>query len=407
MIFTLEALKAKKGDSLLLHTGTPSDPRLIVIDGGPSGVYRSSLKPRLDAIRNARIKSGKLADDGKLPINLMMVSHIDDDHIRGILDLTGKLVQFKEDREPQPYGVEILWHNSFDDIVGKGSDQLAKVASAEVGAASADGTFPTDKISQHGGLVLASVGQGRALRQNAAKLEIKVNAPAKGLIVADGSAKGKTININTLKGVNFRVLGPAAARVKELQVDWAKKLPAILAKEKGAGAEAAAYLDQSVYNLASIVVLVEVQGKTILLTGDARGDDTIKGAKQNGITLPLHLDILKLPHHGSNRNVEVDFFESFTADHYVISGNGEHGNPDIDTIEMLFKARRGDKRPFTIHLTYQPEEFEPFRRKPYPVAELKKLLASEKKKKTPFTLTTPGQEDKSFKIDLLDPYAGG
>ena len=35
MIFTLEALEAKHGDSLLLHYGTKKSPQLIVIDGGP------------------------------------------------------------------------------------------------------------------------------------------------------------------------------------------------------------------------------------------------------------------------------------------------------------------------------------------------------------------------------------
>jgi hypothetical protein len=41
----------------------------------------------------------------------------------------------------------------------------------------------------------------------------------------------------------------------------------------------------------------------------------------------MHVDILKGPHHGSNRNVERIFFKRITADHYVFSGNGEHGNP--------------------------------------------------------------------------------
>jgi beta-lactamase superfamily II metal-dependent hydrolase len=44
-------------------------------------------------------------------------------------------------------------------------------------------------------------------------------------------------------------------------------------------AEMAAYLDKSVHNLSSIVVLVESQGKRILLTGDGRGDHTLEGLK--------------------------------------------------------------------------------------------------------------------------------
>ena len=46
-VFTLEALEAKYGDSLLLHYGDHTDPRLIVIDGGPAAVYKAALRPRL------------------------------------------------------------------------------------------------------------------------------------------------------------------------------------------------------------------------------------------------------------------------------------------------------------------------------------------------------------------------
>ena len=37
-IFSLEVVRARKGDCLLLHYGTEKQPRLGLIDGGPSGV---------------------------------------------------------------------------------------------------------------------------------------------------------------------------------------------------------------------------------------------------------------------------------------------------------------------------------------------------------------------------------
>jgi hypothetical protein len=60
MPFALEALEAKKGDSLLLHYGKDANPKLIDIDGGPAGVFNGSLKPRLEAIKKER--SPKLLD---------------------------------------------------------------------------------------------------------------------------------------------------------------------------------------------------------------------------------------------------------------------------------------------------------------------------------------------------------
>jgi beta-lactamase superfamily II metal-dependent hydrolase len=64
----------------------------------------------------------------------------------------------------------------------------------------------------------------------------------------------------------------------------------------------------------------------------------------------MHLDILKVPHHGSDRNVDDSFFERVTADHYIISGDGEHGNPERETLEMIERARGTDD--YTIYFTF-------------------------------------------------------
>src|SRR5262245_13068030 len=77
MIFSLDVRRANKGDCLIVHYGTKKDPGLILIDGGPAQVYKPYLKPRLDVIRTAR----KLAPTESLAVDLLMVSHIDDDHI--------------------------------------------------------------------------------------------------------------------------------------------------------------------------------------------------------------------------------------------------------------------------------------------------------------------------------------
>src|SRR5690349_17987033 len=80
MIFSLEPLQAAEGDCLLLHWGTEADPKLAVIDGGPGSIWESSLRPRLEQILNGRHLN-------QLVIELVMVSHVDNDHITGIKKL--------------------------------------------------------------------------------------------------------------------------------------------------------------------------------------------------------------------------------------------------------------------------------------------------------------------------------
>jgi hypothetical protein len=173
MIFTLEALEARQGDALLLHWGDLADPRLIVIDGGPPGIYRRSLKPRLEELRSAREDP-----DEPLPIELLMVSHVDDDHIAGVLDLTAELVDLDEQQKPLPWDLLTLWHNSFDDILDNRGEELLAALSAAVGPVVTSGVVPAGlPIHREAALVLANVRQGRVLRKSAERLSLLVNDP--------------------------------------------------------------------------------------------------------------------------------------------------------------------------------------------------------------------------------------
>jgi hypothetical protein len=58
---------------------------------------------------------------------------------------------------------------------------------------------------------------------------------------------------------------------------------------------------------------------------------------------------LKMPHHGSVRNVTEDFLKFFVADHYVFSANGKYENPDPPVIEAVVKMH--GKRKIGLHFT--------------------------------------------------------
>ena len=382
MLFTLEALHAKHGDSLLLHYGKPNAPKLIVIDGGPAGIYNTSLRPRLAALKETR------SPDAPLTIRLLMVSHLDDDHINGVLAFLDDLVEKQENNEELPYNVLTLWHNSFDDIIGNEGDELLKALSAAVKPVASGGAASTDiPISGPGAAIAVSIPQGREVRNNANLLSLAINDPF-GTLVAVPEKGKKSVPIGD--GLKFTVLGPVKDRIEKLQEEWnvfIKKKG--LATDKNGKALAAAFVDESVFNLSSIVVLAEAGKKRMLLTGDARGDDVLKALKSSGLlkTGKIHVDLLKLPHHGSDRNVATEFFRQITADHYVVSADGRFGNPEVSTLQMISDARGKDK--FTIHLT---------NREP----RLDKFFADEKKKGKKYDVVFRDPKELSVWVDLGD-----
>jgi hypothetical protein len=354
MIFSLDIQRARKGDCLILHYGSKDDPGLAIIDGGPANVYEPHLKPRLAQIREARnLDSGE-----SLEVDLLMVSHIDDDHINGILELTKELVDAMDSQQPLPLKVRSFWHNTFDDIVKNDPDELLAAVTASFGAASLGDEPDTEGLDPSTAMVLASVSQGFRLRDDAQKLNLRLHPEVEGrLIQASKSSKG----INLGKGLRFTVAGPMRAEVRALQKDHATFLNNLKNKKDDTETRTvpASFTDESVANLSSIVVLAVVGKKRILLTGDARGDKILQGLELVGILKnndKIHVDILKAPHHGSDRNIEPIFFQRITADHYVFSGNGEHGNPERETLQMLLDTRGNET--FTIHLTYPVEEID-------------------------------------------------
>ena len=68
----------------------------------------------------------------------------------------------------------------------------------------------------------------------------------------------------------------------------------------------------------------------------------------------LRVDVLKLPHHGATGNNHAALFERVKATHYVISADGNFGNPDPSVLELLVKSEKA--RSITIWLTNGPGE---------------------------------------------------
>lgn len=373
MYFSLEVIRARKGDCLLVHFGSEEDRRLILIDGGPSNVYGPFLKPRLERLREER----GLDESRAMRVDVLMVSHIDEDHIKGILDLARDLGALGGESIGPFVRVKDLWHNSLDVLLATTPEEIAPQASYGTAGLAQDAYVEDGAASRDALKVLASIPQAKDLQDAAKVLGWKINGRFGGKpIVATGKADPVPLD----GGLALRIAGPMQAEIDALRKDYAKWQEK--RKQKKAESALAAFVDESVPNLSSIVVLVEAEGKRMLLTGDARGDKIIEGLQMAGLLeagrkSTMHVDIVKVPHHGSANNLAEEFFRRITADHYVFSGNGEYGNPERESLEMLHDARGSDF--YTIHLTYPIEEIDVERKKDWEKEQAKEKARGKKK----------------------------
>jgi beta-lactamase superfamily II metal-dependent hydrolase len=356
--FGLDALDARKGDALVLRWGNKVGDHVALIDGGPDTVYRTSIVPHLEALAG----TDHLGKPNPIVVDLVVVSHVDDDHIQGIIDLANAIDRAKQQAKPPPMQVDEVWHNTFEDMafLADFADEPELVHAIKDAAASPQSLASAAAVPRADPTVgditagVQNVSQGRALDRilHTAKLPRNDRFAARGGFARDG----KPVKLH---GLTVKVLAPNTALLDLLKGEWRKELKKILKKEAdkrkaGISALAAAFDDPSVPNQSSIVMHVTFGGKTMLLTGDARGDhllDAVRpraGAKPK----PMHVDLLKVPHHGSDHSNGTELFETITAEHYVISGNGEHGNPHPIALKALFDTQVG--RPITVHLTNHP-----------------------------------------------------
>lgn len=130
--------QSDKGDCLLV---TGNDGKRVLIDGGMPDSYSRHVAPFL----NSLYQSGEKLD-------VVYVSHIDEDHIAGILQMMDDAVawriydyqrsdggnaNFPEPKVPRPPAVDRVWHNAFhklvDDNEGKIEDMLTATTAVLAG----------------------------------------------------------------------------------------------------------------------------------------------------------------------------------------------------------------------------------------------------------------------------------
>lgn len=350
----LDAIDAGHGDAFLLRYYDDDNevPRLLLVDGGPTSAsdprdnvnahdgppppahgprfvpYEKTLVPWLSKVRSqlaADHRLGGRANETKTVLDLVVCTHIDDDHIAGIDRLYDCLAN---NSKCAPGGRDIeakcLWFNSFS----------AMLADVDI----------NDAVMDEGVIKVLGVGQGETLTGNATKHGAAINPDAEGRLIVAGQ-HWKT----RFRPADILITNPGRKSLENLAKDWKKKAPSI----KQAIQQSLARNDTSVPNLSSIVMAVHWNKRSILMTGDQLGKDILKSLK--ALKYPMkdgvyHFDIVKVPHHGSVANVQKQFVDTVHADVYVFSANGKDMNPDPPVLDYFGQAAQAGRK-FTMVFT--------------------------------------------------------
>lgn len=324
--FRIEMLPAAHGDALLVEYGDEHIHRFL-IDGGPLSTY-ADLESRL----------GDLPEKG---IELLVVTHVDTDHIEGVLRLLAPptnrwLVKPKE-----------IWFNGWRHLK---EDNLG----------GREGEFMGALLEHRAKTIWNTSFAGNAVR------------------VADDGP----LEVKLRGGMVLTLLSPDANKLWELIDDWEESckkwnmtpgrlekalerfleagkfqpdteetlgpddlLPALLAELKKR--------DDSNANGSSIAFLAEFSGKSCLFLADAHVDVVCTSLRQLGYSEddPLRVDAVKMSHHGSKKNLNKELFDLVDAEHFLVSTNGNiHGHPDQAAIDAVIA---GARRKPTVWFNYR------------------------------------------------------
>lgn len=369
----LYVFDATDGDCLLIES---TDGHLVLIDGGRSESFTNNTAEFLHA----------LANQGR-ELDAVCVSHIDADHITGVITLLDLVLENRihdfqhaqgNNSHPKPKfktpEIRQIWHNGFETMLGIGrSEQVNStlaITSKILGAGK-------DRSMQLGVQEWAlSERQSAVLSLRALDvLRIPINGasgdpPA---LVVGGAEPARDIG-----SLEVTLLAPLQVDLDKLrdQFDkWMRANQAVLDEMTRQAARDADNLTNEIErlvtpveqlatalnnrgevtpaNLASVMLHVRDGIHTMLLTGDGHATDIARGLEQQGLVADsqsLHVNVLKIPHHGSEFNIEyetegsfirAEFLRRVTADHYVFCGNGSHKNPDQDIVKAVIDARVG------------------------------------------------------------------
>ena len=311
----IKFLKAFNGDCIWISFLENDTPRNILIDGGIGDTYKNSSNVKGDLFKMIEEIKEK-----KEKIDLLILTHFDDDHIGGILRWLNK------DKEAFKL-IEKVWFNSGKEIAKKFESTENKDLNIKI----------VDGVNDF----YTSPGQGIKFEKY-----LRDNNLWEGNIVEQGSKYD-------LFGLNFKILSPNNEKLDRLlklyeeqkdyftsgdEYDFKTSLKDFIEEESQLSFKFKE--DTSVANGSSIAFIMEYNDKSYIFLADAHPSVVIEGLNKLGYNKdnPLNAELMKVSHHGSKFNNNKELLEIINTNNYLISSNAtKHGLPNKRTIARIIE----------------------------------------------------------------------
>ncbi|MFC4634077.1 ComEC/Rec2 family competence protein [Dokdonia ponticola] len=309
-------LKAHQGDSILLSfNDNENKPRNILIDGGMDGTYYSSsngsygqLKIEIEKIRNRKEK-----------IDLLVLSHIDNDHINGLL-------RWFEDDQSVNEMIGNIWFNSGKLIAEYLKEPENRDLRIQLKENKSLVTGVTEALEFEKYLEKKDIWERRIIKKAdyIEKFGLKINI--------------LTPTIKQLKKLlkEYKKRNQDNIYTSGRKKDWKTNLKDFINEESKEGFTFSQ--DSSVKNGSSIAMLIEYKKKNLLFLADSHPKEIVKSIKKLGYTYkkPLKVELFQVSHHGSKANNNKDLFKIIKSNHYVISTDSTvHNHPHKRTLSRI------------------------------------------------------------------------
>jgi beta-lactamase superfamily II metal-dependent hydrolase len=316
-IFKIEMLPAGHGDCIFLEYGDPSDPHRVLIDGGPYYAF----KPLARRIREM-VKSN-------LAFDLLVVTHVDCDHIDGMIKLLGANLSSLKNCETD------VWFNSWCQLEKEPADVLGPPHGEMLSALIEENGFDWNKA--FGNEAVANPDRTTLLsKELPGGLKLTLLSPTKAEL-----ARLKPVWLEEVRKAGLEP-GSREQALQLLRRSLMYSPPKDIMGEPFdfvSLAESEVEEDTSETNASSIGFLAEFEGKSCVFAGDALPDVLTASIRQLLIQRGqrrLKVDAFKLSHHGSKHNTTSDLLRVLDCKRFLVSSNGNiYHHPDKEAIARI------------------------------------------------------------------------